>query len=69
MMRSHIVAGLFASILISGAVLWSATGQAPAQANAIDFTSLHDQANLALRMLQTAQERRVASTSAGQSAF
>jgi hypothetical protein len=68
-MRSHILSALFAAIVVACAVLWSPSGQTPAQAGTIDFVSLHNQASSALHMLQTAQERRMASVTAGHSEF
>jgi hypothetical protein len=65
-MRSQILSGLIAAALIGAAVFWSPAAEMRAEADQIDFASLHNQANFAMQQLQASQERRMASMVSGE---
>ena len=59
-MKIKFVSCLLAAIAIAGVAAYSLPADGKAEAAAVDFASLHDQANSALQKLQASQERRMA---------
>jgi len=65
-MKTHIVSGLIAAVAIGGVALWSPAAEVRAEADPIDFASLHSQASAAMHQLEASQERRMALLQAGE---
>ena len=59
-MNIKLVSCLLAAIAIAGAAAYGPPADGMAEATAIDFASLHSQANSALQTLQVSQQRRMA---------
>lgn len=68
-MRTYIFPCLLAAIAIGGVVLSSPTLDMRAEADTIDFASLHSQAASAMHRLQVSQERRMALLETGEFHF
>ena len=68
-MKTHIFTCLFAALAIGGVALWSPAVETRAEADPVDFASLHNQAASAMNQLQVSQERRLALLQTGEFEF
>ena len=68
-MKTHIFPCLLAAVAIGAVALWSPTAEMRAEADPIDFASLHNQATSAMNQLQASQERRLALLQTGEFEF
>ena len=68
-MKTHIISGLIVAVAIGGIALWSPAAEMRAEADPVDFASLHSQASAAMHQLEVSQERRMAQLQTGEFEF